>query len=102
MKKNLIFFGKNHDILACIERIFSNNDKFNVMLVTKLQDLFIYLNRQFYDGVLLGSGLTEEEEKTVGIWLKQNSPDTRLITHYGGGSGLLMNELLIAFSESTE
>lgn len=68
-------------------------------LVTELKELYIYLSHQFYDAVLLGSGYTEDEEKKIQDWIKQNAFKTRLIKHYGGGSGLLMNELLIAFSE---
>lgn len=99
MKKSLVFICRNQEVQLCMERIFSKNEKFNVMIVTELKELYIYLTGQFYDGVLLGSGFTEEEEKNIQDWMKQYSPDTRLIKHYGGGSGLLMNELQIAFSK---
>lgn len=98
LKKHIVFLSRNEVVSSCIEKFFSKSDEFLVTLVIELDSLFIYLSSHNCDAVLLGSGMTEVEEKKIEEYLKLNFPSIRLIKHYGGGSGLLMNELMIAFS----
>jgi len=46
-----------------------------------------------FDIVLLGSGLTEQEEEDLNRYFVTTNKQTKLIRHYGGGSGLLFGEI---------
>ncbi len=46
-----------------------------------------------FDIVLLGNGLTQAEEQQLTEFFEGRNPQTKLISHYGGGSGLLFGEI---------
>jgi DNA-binding NarL/FixJ family response regulator len=48
--------------------------------------------------VILGNGLTPKEETEFTMAVKSNQPNTKIIQHYGGGSGLLLTEIMQAVS----
>lgn len=98
--KNLLLICKNSHILETLCRVLSKYDTYSVTSASTCEEIYLHLYRSNFDGVLLGSGLTDSEEKEVRYWIKTNAPQTRLIVHYGGGSGLLFNELNMAFKES--
>lgn len=98
--KNLLLICKNSKISETLCRVLSNQSEYSVTSVTDIKELYVHLRRSHCDGVLLGSGLSDAEEEEVSVWIMENAPETRLIHHYGGGSGLLFNELKIAFEES--
>jgi DNA-binding NarL/FixJ family response regulator len=52
-----------------------------------------------FDIVLLGNGLTETEEQQLAEYFKAKSPQAKLISHYGGGSGLLFGEIYEALDK---
>ena len=47
--------------------------------------------------VILGSGLSEGEEQEIHSFYLQQNPSTLFLQHFGGGSGLLFNEIDSAF-----
>ena len=49
------------------------------------------------DIVLLSSGLEEDFEKDIKIFCAGLDKDVKVIDHYGGGSGLLKNEVYSLF-----
>jgi len=46
----------------------------------------------------LSSGISSDEEHAIQMYVAQHYPSIRVIVHYGGGSGLLFNEVQQAFS----
>lgn len=98
--KNLLLICKNSNILDTLCRVLSKQATYNVTPASTCEEIYLHLYRSHFDGVLLGSGLSETEEEDVRSWINQNTPKTRVIVHYGGGSGLLFNELNMAFTES--
>lgn len=55
-----------------------------------------WLQKEHFDLLLVGSGLSEIDENDLEQRLKRMSPGTSLIWHYGGGSGLLLSEIQAA------
>lgn len=51
-----------------------------------------------YDVVLLGNGLTEEQELQLTEHIITQNQSAKIIKHYGGGSGLLFGEIYQALS----
>jgi hypothetical protein len=48
--------------------------------------------------VLLGSGIDEESEAMLDAFFRKVNSKIKIIQHYGGGSGLLKSEILLALS----
>ena len=52
----------------------------------------LFQNRKF-DIVLLGGGIEEESEKKLRSLFLFQDPEISIVQHFGGGSGLLSNEI---------
>lgn len=46
-----------------------------------------------FDLVLLGGGVSAESEQSLTTSFKAHKPSIKIIQHFGGGSGLLSNEI---------
>jgi hypothetical protein len=44
----------------------------------------------------LGSGIQEESESNLCAFFVEQNPNIIIVQHYGGGSGLLKSEILLA------
>ena len=51
-----------------------------------------------FDLVLIGGGVEESSEKKLKTTFEKINPQLKMIRHYGGGSGLLFNEIQEAIS----
>jgi hypothetical protein len=52
-----------------------------------------------YDIALIGAGITDMEEKELRLSLDRRELKTKVIKHYGGGSGLLYAEIYQALGQ---
>ncbi|MEQ1584308.1 MAG: response regulator receiver protein [Cyclobacteriaceae bacterium] len=50
-------------------------------------------NSDNIDLVLIGGGVEDESERRLKTEFEKVNPQIRMIRHYGGGSGLLFNEI---------
>jgi len=55
-------------------------------------------NTHHYDVVLLGNGLTEQEEQELTNSFTSKHDRVKMVKHYGGGSGLLFGEIYQALN----
>jgi hypothetical protein len=101
MKKIQILVICNHEeILQTILRLINNNEKWEAMGTGAEERAIELFHQHTFDLVLLGSGISEESEnKLRKIFLHQN-PEIMVIQHFGGGSGLLSNEIQAALSNN--
>ena len=93
---NILYIGRHPEILETVVRLLNaNEDWFGAGAETDetAQDLFEKINFRI---VLLGCGIEEESEKKLCKFFQETNPDCKIIQHYGGGSGLLKNEILHA------
>ena len=63
------------------------------MNVEEAKEIFL---RKDFSLVLLGSGIQEESEAELCAFFKKQNPNIVIVQHYGGGSGLLKSEILLA------
>jgi len=77
------------EILQTILRLIANTADWNATGAETEEQALILLGKQYFDLVLLGSGM---DENSAGR-LKFAAPDMKFIQHYGGGSGLLTAEI---------
>ena len=96
---NFVIFGKNEEILLTLKRIIENTSTWNAIILMDLSDCKKQLADKPVDVLLLSSGLSSLEELEITDHLSNLAYPIGLIKHYGGGSGLLKNEVYSLFPE---
>ena len=97
---NILYIGRHLEILATVVRLINANENWNgvgVMNDEEAKDIFL---RKDFSLVLLGSGIQEESETNLCTFFNKLNPNIIIIQHYGGGSGLLKSEILLAMDNN--
>lgn len=101
MKKVQILVICHHEeILQTILRLINKNESWEAVGTSddkKAIELF-YLH--VFDMVLLGSGISDEAENKLRKIFTHQNPQIKIIQHFGGGSGLLSNEIEAAIGNN--
>ncbi|KGO85247.1 hypothetical protein Q765_17290 [Flavobacterium rivuli WB 3.3-2 = DSM 21788] len=95
-KTNILYIGRNAEITTVVVRLLNNNEDWFGMGTTldnEAQKLFM---QHPFDIVLLGNGITKDEDLQLRAFFTKQNPAIKIVQHYGGGSGLLKSEILIA------
>ncbi|MFV8392714.1 hypothetical protein [Flavobacterium sp. LB2P6] len=93
---NILYIGRHLEILATVVRLINSNENWNGVGVRsdeEAKDIFL---KKDFSLVLLGSGIQEESETELCAFFKNQNPNIVIVQHYGGGSGLLKSEILLA------
>ena len=88
----------NDDIRAVILRLINANEFWEATGASDVKSTIERLIAGVFDVLLVGSGLSEQEENSLIAYVRSQLPDVRIIKHYGGGSGLLYGEIYQALS----
>lgn len=92
----ILYIGKHKEILDTVVRLLNANDEwFGIGAETDEEALELFSTYDFAL-VLLGCGIEEESEQLLITAFQNQKPDIVIIQHYGGGSGLLKNEITLA------
>lgn len=94
---NFLVIGKNQEILETLKRIIENNEGWKAEIQSDENSCYEYIKENQVDIVLLSSGLEEQFEKDIKIFCENVNKEVKVIDHYGGGSGLLKNEVYSLF-----
>ncbi|WP_326984479.1 hypothetical protein VUJ46_08085 [Chryseobacterium sp. MYb264] len=94
---NFLVIGKNQEIVETLKRIIENNDGWKAEIKSDETVCYDYIKDNQVDIVLLSSGLNEEFENNMKTFCENLEKDVKVIDHYGGGSGLLKNEVYTLF-----
>lgn len=94
---NFLVIGKNQEILETLKRIIENNDGWKAEIRSDETVCGDYIKENQVDIVLLSSGLDEKFENDIKAFCSALDKDVKVIDHYGGGSGLLKNEVYTLF-----
>lgn len=93
MKNGILAIGRNEEILQTVLRIISKNEQWTAAgALTDEEAMQLFRSRHF-DIVLLCNGIDETSEQQLRSYFKSIQPAVIIIQHYGGGSGLLSNEI---------
>ena len=98
MSVKILAVCANAEILKVILRLINANENWSATGSSSPSDAIELLLTGDFDLLLIGSGLTEAEEDNLIEYVQGNRPDTRIIKHYGGGSGLLSAEIYQALT----
>lgn len=96
---NILAIGRNAEIMQVMQRLINVPEKWTGVAVTTDEEAVAAFGRGKYDMVLLCAGISTEEEGVLRAQLLQLDPEVIVIRHYGGGSGLLENEILAALDQ---
>ncbi|KAA0125960.1 hypothetical protein FY557_19875 [Chryseobacterium sp. SN22] len=94
---NFLVIGKNQEILETLKRIIENNEGWKAEIRSDETVCPDYIKENEVDIVLLSSGLDEKYENEIKVFCSALGKDVKVIDHYGGGSGLLKNEVYSLF-----
>lgn len=95
-KIQILVIGRNEEIVNTVIRLVNNNPQWNATPALTDEAALAVCNTQQFDLVLLGGGISPTEEHALRQQLALCQPNTRIIQHYGGGSGLLTTEINMA------
>jgi hypothetical protein len=93
MQKQILAICTHPGILETILRLINNNPAWHAVGSSSAEDAKALLSSESIDLVLLGNGLSPEEEKDITDYAKAVNSQIRLVQHFGGGSGLLSAEI---------
>ncbi|ATL42281.1 hypothetical protein OZ664_02740 [Elizabethkingia sp. HX WHF] len=96
---NFLVLGKNKEILEVLKRLIENNEGWNAEILFDEDASYEYLKTNNVDILLLSSGLDLEYEQEIKKYTLSLDKDIKVIDHYGGGSGLLKNEVYSLFPD---
>ncbi len=94
---HFLVIGKNQEILDVLKRIIENNEGWTAEIQSDENFCYEYIRENHVDIVLLSSGLEDQFEKNIKVFCAGLDKDVKVIDHYGGGSGLLKNEVYSLF-----
>ena len=97
---NILAIGRNAEIMQVMQRLINVPDKWTGTAVITNEEAMAVASNGSFDLALLCAGINTEEEKVLRETLHHINPATIVIRHYGGGSGLLENEILAALAPS--
>ncbi|MDB5020078.1 MAG: hypothetical protein JWQ28_1205 [Pedobacter sp.] len=98
MKVKILVVCANPNILRVILRLINANEDWQGLGTSTFEEAKAPLASEKFDLLLIGSGLTQAEEQGLIEYAQSKVPNTRIIQHYGGGSGLLSAEIYQALA----
>lgn len=96
---HILAIGRNPEIMAVVNRLLNTPENRTGTTVTTDEEALAAFQNTTFDLVLLCAGISEEEGAALTAQLLQLRPGVPVIRHYGGGSGLLDNEIQAALAK---
>tara|TARA_Y100000782_G_scaffold70052_1_gene75854 strand:+ start:2480 stop:2797 length:318 start_codon:yes stop_codon:yes gene_type:complete len=93
---NILYVGQHPEITTTVLRLINNREGWQGKSACNLEEVELSCAAHTFDVLLLGSGNDEAVEAVIRAYFASHFPNTKVIQHYGGGSGLLYNEILAA------
>jgi len=81
------------EILNTIVRLINSNETMKGTGANTLEQAITVFKSATYDMVLIGAGLSPEEESELEGIISKSRTKVPVVHHYGGGSGLLFTEI---------
>jgi hypothetical protein len=90
---NILAIGRDTAILQVMERLINGHDNWSATIVTTDGQALAAFGQQRFPIVFVCAGVSTAEEETLRRCLTEMDPSVIVARHYGGGSGLLENEV---------
>lgn len=89
----ILAVGCNKPIMETIARLIDKEGKWLATIAFTIEEAIQHCLLKEFGLVLIGAGLTEDEELALKQEISQLRPNLPIVKHYGGGSGLLYAEI---------
>lgn len=99
MKTQILVIGRHEEILQTVLRLVNKNMEWEAQGTLSDDEAIQLFDRFHFDIVLLSNGISENCEDSLCSYFRDKKPAIIIIQHYGGGSGLLSNEILQALHQ---
>jgi hypothetical protein len=90
---HILAVGRDHEILLVVQRLINSHENWAAKIVTTDEAAVAAFGQQRYPIVFVCAGVTTEEEEALKQRLSAIDASVTVIRHFGGGSGLLENEV---------
>jgi DNA-binding NarL/FixJ family response regulator len=101
-KIEILVIGRHPQIMETVLRLINQNKNWNAVGALTDEEAVEKFHRHTFQLVLLGGGIEEASERKLRSLFTFHDPDIIIIQHYGGGSGLLSNEILGALDKKVK
>ncbi|MEO5893144.1 MAG: hypothetical protein ABIQ31_23035 [Ferruginibacter sp.] len=102
MKITILAIGRHVEIMETLLRIIHKNEAWSAKAALTDDEAILLFDEFQFDIVLLSSGINEESENKLRAYFKNSNPSIIILQHYGGGSGLLSNEIRQALDKNVK
>ncbi|MCZ4222233.1 hypothetical protein [Pedobacter rhodius] len=96
MQTTILYIGRDTEITTVMNRLLNARPEWKGICVCNDEEAIAICQQQKIDLVLLGNGINHEEEVQLKGKILALMPNVKIIQHYGGGSGLLYGEIMMA------
>lgn len=93
MKTQILYIGTNAEINTVMQRLINAHDDWEGMVAASVEEAILRFHQHAFEVVLFGNGISDEDERKLRAIFIRQQPEVIIIEHYGGGSGLLENEV---------
>lgn len=93
----ILVIGRHAQIMETVLRLLRSQPGWHAAGALTDEEAQRLFASQPFDLVLIGGGVAETSEALFRNEFVARHPDIKIIRHYGGGSGLLFNEIRHAF-----
>ena len=89
----ILIVGTNKPIMETIARLIDKDGVWKATISLSFEEACEVCLSKNFKLALIGAGLTDKEELKLKAHLNKLKPSLPIVTHYGGGSGLLFTEI---------
>jgi DNA-binding NtrC family response regulator len=93
MKTNILVIGRHQQIMETVVRLINAQPDWCAQGATTDEQAIEIFSVTPFQLVLIGGGVEEESESKLKMEFEKINPQIKVIRHFGGGSGLLFNEI---------
>ncbi|MES2828852.1 MAG: response regulator receiver protein [Bacteroidota bacterium] len=98
-KTEILIVCTHEEILNTIVRLINSNPSMNATAANSLEQAITVFTSASFNLLLVGSGLSPQEETDLVEKVSKSRSKIPVIFHYGGGSGLLFTEIYQALGK---
>jgi len=90
---NILVIGRHPQIMETVLRLINGQPRWTAEGALTDEDALVKFNAADFNLVLIGGGVEESSEERLRKEFEKRNPQVKMIRHFGGGSGLLFNEI---------
>ena len=91
---DILIVGREPAILDVVERLINSHEGWSATKAAGEEEAEAIFKTKTFRIVFVCAGISQQQEEALSQKLKEIDPKVTVTRHYGGGSGLLENEIL--------